>query len=70
MNTGERRNTMPAFTVTLVSDKVTPGTVRFMEPDVTEGDRPLSIYPPKERVESLGLEADEGTTLKLTVERA
>lgn len=65
---------MPApITTTLAVDKVTPGTLRFTEPDVPEGERPLSIYLPKEMAESIGVTAEAADTtvrIKLTIERA
>jgi len=64
---------MPKITTTLVADKETPGTIRFMEPDVTDGlEKPLSIYLRKEMVEHLvGSEVEIGVTaVKLTLDRA
>jgi hypothetical protein len=56
------------LTAKLVADKVTPGAVRFTEPDVE--DRPLSIYLRKEQVEALGATPDVGTEITLTLETA
>lgn len=56
--------------VTLVADKVTPGTVRFTEPEGEGRERPLSIYLPKVEVEALGLPVEEGISITLTIERA
>jgi len=63
---------MPEITTTLDPDKETPGTIRFTEPDTVEGERPLSIYLPKETIEALGLTTEDGKTasIKLTIERA
>lgn len=61
---------MPAITTTLVADKVTKGAVRFAEPEALMGETPLSIYLRKEMVEALGLVAEEGSILKLTLDRA
>jgi uncharacterized Zn finger protein (UPF0148 family) len=60
------------ITTTLDPDKETPGTIRFTEPDAVEGERPLSIYLPKEIIEALGLTTEDGATasIKLTIERA
>jgi hypothetical protein len=61
------------LTTTLVADKETPGTIRFMEPDVPAEGRPLSIYLRKEMVEGLfGSTAVElgVTSVKLTLDRA
>jgi hypothetical protein len=62
---------MSALTTTLDQDRVTPGTVRFTEPVAALGERPLSIYLPKEAVEYLGIEVDDAATasIKLTIER-
>jgi len=60
---------MPAITTTLVADKVTKGAVRFTEPEALMGDTPLSIYLRKEMVEALGLEAEEGKAVKITLDR-
>lgn len=57
------------ITAKLVADKVTKGAVRFTEPDATE-DTPLSIYLRKETVAELGLPAEEGTALTLTIGEA
>jgi hypothetical protein len=56
------------MTATVVADKVTKGAVRFTEP--SGEDYPLSIYLRKEMVETLGLTAEEGVSLTLTLEAA
>jgi len=61
---------MPAISVNLVADKVTPGTVRFTEPEATVGERPLSIYLPNEVVEAVVGDAMIGTPITLTLGRA
>lgn len=62
------------LTTTLVADKETPGTIRFTEPDVTDGlEKPLTIYLRKETVADLfgGAVAEIGVTaIKLTLDRA
>ena len=59
------------LTTTLVADKETPGTFRFMEPDVPADEKPLSIYLQKEMVESLFSEVELGiTAIKLTLAAA
>lgn len=49
---------------TLVADKVTKGAVRFSE---DKADWPLNIYLRKEQVAELGVEAEEGATITLTL---
>ena len=60
------------LTTTIVANKITPGTVRFAEPDVPESERPLSIYLPNETLEGLGVKDIEigVTAIKLTLESA
>lgn len=58
------------LTRTLDADKVTKGAVRFTEPEAASDEYPLSIYLRKETVEALGLKAEEGESLKLSIEAA
>lgn len=49
---------------TLIADKVTKGAVRFTE---AKDEHPLSIYLRFEQVEALGLKAEEGAKVTVTI---
>jgi len=58
---------MASIEVELVADKVTKGSVRFMEEDTGLQDFLLNVYLRKERVQELGLEPVVGQRLTMTL---
>lgn len=60
-----RKSTPKVIEVPLVADRVTKGAVRFMEE--TDDQYPLNVYLRKEQVAELGVQAEVGQTITLSL---